>query len=103
MEALTFNVRDITILLGLIASIWAVYKIIKEVQEPRKALEVQVNTLEKWHKEDHERIKEIEDIQTLILRSLLSLIEHEINGNGIDTFKSLQREITAFLIEERKH
>lgn len=103
MENVTFNIHDITILLGLIVSIWAVYKIIKEVSEPRKALEKQVETLEKWHREDHKRIKDIEETQALILRSLLSLIEHEVTGNGVETFKALQREITDYLLNERKH
>ena len=71
MENLTFNIHDIMILLGLIASIWAVYKIIKELSEPRKALEKQVDTLELWHKEDHHRIKEMEEQQKTALTAVL--------------------------------
>ena len=93
MENLTFNVHDIMVLLGLIASIWAVYKIIKEVSEPRKALEKQVNTLETWHKEDHKRIKEMEEQQKLILKCLYLLVEHEMTGNGITDFKSIKSDI----------
>lgn len=85
------------ILLGLIASIWAVYKIVKEISEPRKALEVQVDILEKWHKEDHKRIKEIELQQKLILKSLYLLIEHEVTGNGITDFKSIKADIERII------
>lgn len=93
MENIMFNVHDIMILLGLIASIWAVYKIVKEIAEPRHALEKQVDTLEMWHREDHERIKQMEGQQKLILKSLYLLIEHEITGNGITDFKSIKSDI----------
>ena len=97
MENLTFNVHDIIILLSLIASIWAVYKIIKELSEPRKALEKQVDTLEKWYKEDHQRTKEMEERQKLILKSLYLLIEHEVTGNGITDFKSIKTDIERII------
>ena len=93
MDNLTFNIHDIMVLLGLIAAIWSVYKIVKELEEPRKALEKQVDTLELWHKEDHERIKAMECQQKLILKSLYLLIEHEITGNGITDFKSIKSDI----------
>lgn len=93
MENLTFNVHDIMILLGLIASIWAVYKIIKEVAEPRRALEKQVETLDSWHREDHKRIKEMEEQQKLILKSLYYLVEHELTGNGLTDFNTIKTEI----------
>lgn len=97
MENFTFNVHDIMVLLGLIASIWAVYKIIKEVSEPRKALEKQVDTLELWHREDHQRIKVMEEQQKLILKSLYLLIEHEVTGNGITDFKSIKTDIERII------
>lgn len=97
MENLTFNVHDIMVLLGLIASVWAVYKIIKEVAEPRKALEVQVETLEKWHKEDHKRIKEMEEHQKLVLKCLYLLVEHEVTGNGITDFKTIKADIERII------
>ena len=97
MENITFNVHDIMVLLGLIASIWAVYKIIKEVSEPRKALEKQVDTLELWHREDHQRIKVMEEQQKIILKSLYLLIEHEVTGNGITDFKSIKTDIERII------
>lgn len=97
MENLTFNIHDIMIFLGLIAAIWAFYKMVKEISEPRKALETQVDTLEKWHKEDHQRIKTMEEQQKLILRSLYLLIEHEITGNGITDFKTIKEDIERMI------
>ena len=93
MENLTFTIRDLEVLLGLIASIWAMYKILKEVLQPRKALEEKVAVLDRWHKEDHEKLKEIEEQQQLILKTLYFLVEHEITGNGITDFKDIKSEI----------
>lgn len=85
------------VLLGLITAIWAVYKIVVEVSEPRKALEKKVDTLETWHKEDHGRIKEMEEQQKLILKCLYLLVEHEMTGNGITDFKSIKSDIERII------
>lgn len=87
------TVKSIGAILSLVLSLWAVYKVLIEIQEPRKALEKKVETLDKWHREDHERIKEMEEQQRLMLKSLYLLIEHEITGNGIVDFKEIKSEI----------
>ena len=87
------TVKSIGAILSLVLSLWAVYKVLIEIQEPRKALEKKVETLDKWHREDHDRIKEMEEQQRLMLKSLYLLIEHEITGNGIVDFKEIKSEI----------
>ena len=101
MENYTLSLRDLAFLLGLIASLWAVVKIMTEIKKPHEELEEKVKVLERWHKEDHERLKEVERTEQLILESLLSLIEHEITGNGVEKFKELQHTITNYLIKEK--
>lgn len=90
-------IKDAGAIFSLVLSIWAVYKVIIEIQEPRKALEKQVETLEGWHKEDHERIKVMEEQNRLMLKSLYLLIEHEITGNGITDFKSIKTDIERII------
>lgn len=91
------TVKSIGAVVSLILSLWAVYKVLIEIQEPRKALEKQVETLDKWHREDHERIKDMEEQQKLMLKSLYLLIEHEITGNGITDFKNIKNEIERII------
>jgi len=86
-------IKNIGAILSLVLSLWAVYKVLIELQEPRKALEKKVETLDKWHREDHDRIKDMEEQQKLMLKSLYLLIEHEITGNGITDFKEIKSEI----------
>lgn len=87
------TVKNIGAILSFALSLWAVYKVLIEIQEPRKALEKKVETLDKWHREDHDRIREMEEQQRLMLKSLYLLIEHEITGNGIIDFKEIKAEI----------
>ena len=93
MENLTFNIHDIMLLLGLVGAIWATYKIIKEISEPRKALEEQVKALERWHREDHQRIKENSELQTYIFKCVYQLIRHEATGNGTEDFVELLKDL----------
>lgn len=86
-------IKNIGAILSFVLSLWAVYKVLIEIQEPRKALEKKVETLDKWHREDHDRIREMEEQQRLMLKSLYLLIEHEITGNGIIDFKEIKAEI----------
>lgn len=91
------TVKNLGAILSIILSLWAVYKVVLEIQEPRKALEKQVETLDKWHREDHERIKDMEEQQKLMLKSLYLLIEHEITGNGITDFKTIKSDIERII------
>ena len=91
------TVKSIGAILSLVLSLWAVYKVLIEIQEPRKALEKKVETLDKWHREDHDRMKEMEEQQKLMLKSLYLLIEHEITGNGITDFKNIKNEIERII------
>ena len=97
MDNLTFNIHDIMVLLGLITAIWGVYKITIEISEPRKSLEKKVDSLEVWHRDDHKRIKEMEERQKLILKCLYLLVEHEVTGNGITDFKSIKTDIERII------
>lgn len=93
MDTFSFSLKDLAFLLGLICTIWAVYKITIEVAEPRKALEQKVDTLERWHKEDHQRIKENSELQTYIFKCVYQLIRHEATGNGIEDFVELLKDL----------
>lgn len=93
MENITFNIHDLMIFLGMIASIWAVYKIIMEISEPRKELEAKVDALERWHKEDHQRLKDNSELQTYIFKCVYQLIRHEATGNGTEDFVELLKDL----------
>lgn len=96
---MSIDLSKIATVLSIFLSLWAAYKVLIELQEPRKALEQKVAILEKWHREDHDRIKKTAKLDVLIIESLSSLIEHQITGNGDAQLKEVQHKIDKFLRE----
>lgn len=93
------TVKNLGAIVSLILSLWAVYKVLIEIQEPRKALEEKVTRLDKWHREDHDRIEKMEKMNVLIVESLSLLLEHEITGNGKEHYVKINDKINRFLRE----
>lgn len=95
MDNLTITFKDLVALLTLIGLLWSVYKIIIEIAEPRKALEKRLDTLERWHKEDHERIKEMETKTDDIFRCVYELVKHEVTGNGYTDMDEIMKDFES--------
>lgn len=47
-----------------------------------------------------ERFHEIAEMQKILMKSQLALIDHEITGNGIERMKDIRGELQTFLIEK---
>ena len=93
--------------LVLIGAYNTIMSAIKTHREEKKRKDAPVNTLEetvKKHDErlsrDHERLNELEDSNRIIMRALMALMSHEINGNSDDKLKASYDEIQRFLIEK---
>jgi len=93
--------------LVLIGAYNTIMSAIKTAREEKKRKDAPVNTLEeqvKKHDErlsrDHERLNELEDSNRIIMRALMALMSHEINGNSDDKLKASYDEIQRFLIEK---
>lgn len=99
MDQLSISISDIMHFCGIIAAIWGVVKIIKEIKKPSNDLKIQVEKHEKKLIKDDKRLEEIEEYNKAICKSLLALIDHEITGNGIDKLKVTKTELQNFLIE----
>lgn len=81
-----------------IASIWAVWKIIKEVRKPNHDLKAKVERHDELLDNDNKRMKKIEESNQMILKSLIAIINHEITGNGIEKMKEAREDLQNFLI-----
>ncbi len=84
--------------LGFVTSIWAVWKIVKEIKKPGDDLKTTVDKHEELLKKDDKRMKEVEDSNKMILQCLLVIINHDITGNGIDKMKAARDELQEYLI-----
>ena len=85
---------------GFFASVFAVYKIWKEIKKPTEDKNKMILEHEKKLKDDDERLKEIEATDKLILQSLLVIINHDITGNGIQQLKDVRDDIQDYLINK---
>lgn len=61
-KVITIDLEYVLWLLGFIASIWGVVKIIKELKKPNDDLKETVRKHEEWLARDNERIKSIESL-----------------------------------------
>ena len=99
MEHLTFHLKDIVYLLGLICSFYAVYKIANEIYKPSKEMKAKVDEYIKYSNKHLKQIKNIETTNILIIRTLLVIIDHEINGNNTEKLKQIKQEIQDYYLK----
>lgn len=85
-------------------------KNIEYIISPFKSIKSRVTAVEtkeeKHEKEAEKQFKEIAEIQKkqeetnqMILKALFGLVNHEIDGNGIDTLKKIRDELSTNVIE----
>lgn len=99
-QGIVINTEQIIYICTLIAAVWAVYKIYKEIRKPNDDIRTMVkNHDEKLRTEDN-RLKEQEETNRMILQCMLDLINHEITGNSIDKLKERRDSLQEFLINK---
>lgn len=50
--------------------------------------------------ENQKRLDQLEDQQRIVLRALMAMLSHEINGNSIEKLQDSLNEIMSFLIKK---
>ena len=96
----TITSNQIVGLCGLIASLWGVWKIIKEIKKPSEDLKAKVDKHDTLLNDDNERLKDVEASNKMILQCLLVIINHDITGNCIDKMKEARDELQEYLINK---
>ena len=87
-------------LCALVASLWGLWKIVKEWKKPSDDLKSTVEKHDALLDNDNRRLKDIEDSNQMILKCLLVIINHSITGNGIEKMKDIREELQDFLINK---
>ena len=93
------TLNDLLYLCGAIATIWGAYKIIKEIKKPSDDLKATVKKHDELLTKNKEEIKEIEEGQKVICKSILAMINHELTGNDVTNMKKMRDELQDYLIE----
>jgi hypothetical protein len=83
----------------LITSVWAVFKIIREINKPNDDLKKTVEQHSVALDNDNKRLKQLDDDNRMILQSLLVIVNHSIDNNGIDKLKEARTELQEYLIK----
>lgn len=92
--------EQIVYICGLIAALWGIWKIVKEVKKPNDDLKAAVQKHTELLAKDNKRMHEYEESNQMILKCLLVIINHEITGNGIDNMKHARDELQEYLINK---
>ena len=85
---------------SLVAALWGIWKIIKEVKKPNDDLKKMVLDHERLLSTDDERLEAIEQSNKMILQSLLVIINHNITGNGVEKMKEARSDLEEYLINK---
>lgn len=109
MEGVSFEqlrnfVVVVLVMVGAYNAIMTAYKNWREEKkrksQPVSNLEAIVADHSEKLKQDHERLTELEEGNRIIMRALMALLSHDINGNSDDKLKASFDEIQKYLIEK---
>lgn len=104
MDALTLvQIRDfVIVLLAILAFIVLIGNVVKTIREWTKPGQ----TVAQWRadmdesvKDNSERIKKVEDGNKIIMKALMAIMNHEINGNSVDKLQKSLQELNDYLID----
>lgn len=100
LTGFTVESEQIIDICGLIAALWGLWKIVKELKKPNDDLKAAVLKHTKLLDNDNKRLKEYEESNRMILQCLLVIINHEITGNGIENLKHARDDLQEYLINK---
>ncbi len=94
------------VILAVIGALMIVMNFIDKIKawlRPGAEKEVTVNEKLRKHDEmlakDQKRIEALESDTSMILQTMLALIDHEITGNSIENLKHTKESLTKYLVE----
>lgn len=100
LTGFTVESEQIIYICGLIAALWGLWKIVKELKKPNDDLKAAVSKHTKFLDNDNKKLKEYEESNRMILQCLLVIINHEITGNGIENLKHARDDLQEYLINK---
>ena len=104
MESLSLvQIRDFVIVaLAILAFIVLLGNAVKTLKEWRKPTDDANNWRDEMDKnmaDNTERIKKVEDGNKAIMKALIAIMNHEINGNSVDKLQKALGELNEYLID----
>lgn len=101
MKVLLVICGGITVLIGTGTAIYGVYaKFRKPSADNSAKLEEHddaIKDLQEKVENDYKAIEEIKKMQTLLVKSMMELIDNRITGNNIEGLKTVKKELVEYL------
>lgn len=66
--------------------------------KPVDTLEQKVDEHEEKLSRDHKRLNDLEDGNRIMMRAMMAILSHEINGNSVDKLTAAMDEIHNYLV-----
>ena len=104
MENLSLvQIRDFGIvflaLLAFVVLLGNVIKTVKDWLKPKKENDDWKAEIDDTMQDNTERIKRLEDGNQLMMKALIALMNHEINGNSVDKMQAALGELNDYLLK----
>lgn len=104
MEALTLvQIRDFVIvalaILAFIVLIGNVVKTIRDWRQPGQSVAQWRREMDENMRDNSDKIKKVEDGNKVIMKALIAIMNHEINGNSVDKLQKALGELNDYLID----
>ena len=93
--------KNITIVAGVIATIWKVYTFISSVQSMSKKNEEDIRKINEKLEKDYKSIEYLEKSNRHICVFMVDMCDHVITGNHVSKLEETRNEILGFITESR--
>lgn len=94
---MTFGIVALAIL-AIWNTVWASYKNYREAKKPRDDEKARLAEVEEHLDNDNKRLNDLEQSTRLMLRGMVQLLDHEIDGNHTELLAAVRDDIETFLI-----
>lgn len=104
MESLNFTqIRDFAIVaiavMGFIVLLGNVIKTVKDWVKPGKTVAKWREDIDKTMTDNNDRLTTVEEGNKVIMKALIAIMRHEINGNSVDKLQTALDELNDYLIK----
>jgi len=104
MESLNFTqIRDFAIVaiavMGFIVLLGNVIKTVKDWVKPGKTVAKWREDIDKTMTDNNGRLTTVEEGNKVIMKALIAIMRHEINGNSVDKLQTALDELNDYLIK----
>lgn len=90
---IAFTVNDVLWIIGVCGTLFGAYKVWKAYVLKRTKQEESIDKLES-------QMNDLKKNDSMMLQTLLAILNHSIDGNGIEGMKKIRRSLEEYIVEK---